>query len=59
MDRKDREREAASVLLANLHPKMISQVNLLVISALEGVLCDITLMLVAATLAPASTCAQA
>ena len=27
MDRKDREREAASVLLANLHPKMISQVS--------------------------------
>jgi len=26
MDRKDREREAASVLLASLHPKMISQV---------------------------------
>ena len=26
MDRKDREREAASVLLATLHPKMISQV---------------------------------
>jgi hypothetical protein len=27
MDRKDREREAASVLLATLHPKMISQVS--------------------------------